>query len=209
MKSNPFILFSILFALCFSTSYAKSSTKPAEQSSRYHFKISKKEYRFSTFFEIDSSDAPRGNVKKSFFRMRTNYDLSDVHGWQATGTVRVMSLGSLFAWAKEIDMYDTSGQYIGMIDGQVMSTAAARYSIYDSSNNLVGIAFLDHNCSGFTITHPNSEAYTIARLKRNYVQDTVDDWDITVYESDLIDERIIRIFAAFVCDYQNSFKEDK
>ncbi|PCI93831.1 hypothetical protein COB11_04685 [Candidatus Aerophobetes bacterium] len=204
MKPKLFILLSVLFALCFSTSYAET----VKNSTRYHFKVSKKEYRFSTFFEIDSEDAPRGNVKKSFFRMRTNYDLSDINGWQATGIVRVMSLGLLFTWAKEIDMYDTTGQYIGMIDGQAMTTAAARYSIYDGSNNLVGIAFLDQNCSGFTITHPKSEAYTIARLKRNFVQDTVDGWDIIVYEKDLIDARIIRIFAAFVCDYQNTFKTD-
>lgn len=202
MRSKYHVLFLLFLIFSISSSYANEK--------KYHFKISKKEYRFSTFFEIDSEDSFRGNIKKSVFRLRTCYDLSDIHGWQATGIVRVLSLGAIYTWAKEIDVYDdTRGEYIGMIDGQVVTTAAARFSLYDAKNDLVGIAFLDNNYSGFTISDPSSEAYTIARLKRNYIRDDVDNWEVTVYEGERIDPRILRIFSAFAVDYQNAFKKDK
>jgi len=174
----------------------------------YHFKIQKKEYRYSTYFEIDSEDTYRGAVKKSRFRVRSHYDLSDSNGWQATGICRLLTLGAFYTWATEIDVYNTEGTWIGMIDGQVMTTAAARFSLYNEDSELVGIAFLDKNCQGVTISSPDNDAYTIARFDRIYVLDKVDDWEISVFDPEQIDDRLIRIFAAFIIDHQGEFKAD-
>jgi len=194
----------ILFALIFVGSLNAATPEVLP----YHFKIQKKEYRFSTFFEIDSEDSYRGAIKKSLFRVRTNYDLSDSNGWQATGICRVLTLGALYTWATEIDVYDTEGTWIGLIDGQVMTTAAARFSLYNAESELVAIAFLDKNCQGVTISSPENETYTLARLDRIYVQDKIDDWEVSVFDPEQIDDRLIRIFAAFIIDHQGEFKTD-
>lgn len=187
---------------------AGSLSASADETIPYQFKIQKKDYRFSTFFEIDSEDTYRGTVKKSCLRVRTHYDLSNQHGWQATGICRLLTLGALYTWATEIDVYDTEGTWIGMIDGQVMTTAAARFSLYNEASELVGIAFLDQGCQGVTIASPDNEAYTIAKFDRLYVLDKVDDWIVSVYDPGRIDGRLIRIFAAFILDHQGEFKAD-
>lgn len=52
------------------------------------------------------------------------------------------------------------------------------------------------------------ETYALARLTRNFVLDTQDDWSIVVYEPENLDDRLIRIFAAFCIDSQDSFHRD-
>ena len=60
----------------------------------YHFSLFEKQYPLATYFTIQSDDFYPGVVKKSIFRVRTNYDLSNADGWQATGIKRVLSLGN-------------------------------------------------------------------------------------------------------------------
>lgn len=175
---------------------------------KYHFTITKKNYDCSTFFEIDSEDTYRGNIKKSIFRLRDCYDLSDKDGWCATGVKKIFSLGLLFDWGAEIDILGVHGEFLGSIQGEVLTTAKARFSIYDRNKNLVGIAFIDKDGKGVTINPPNNETYTLARFTRHFIQDVEDDWSIIVYEPKNLDDRIIRIFAAFCVDRQDSFHVD-
>ena len=166
----------------------------------YSFSLFEKTYPLATYFTIESDDTYCGVVKKSFFRIRTNYDLSNSDGWQATGIKRVLSLGSVYSWATEVDIYDTNWHYIGMIDGQVVSTAAARFSLYDHENKLCGIAYLDHSLNSYSIVYPGSEAYPIAELHRHEENGGLIWWDIAVYDERQIDLRILRIFASMICD---------
>lgn len=179
-------------------------TGKAADSNPYHFSLYKQNYALSTFFSIQSDETYRGVVKKSTFRVRTNYDLSDEHGWQATGIKRVVSLGSVYPWATEVDVYDTQWMAMGMIDGQVVSTAAARFSIYNSNVDLVGIAYLDYSLNTYTIEYPENRTslLPIAELHRHKDAGGLDWWEVTVYDPNQIDERIMRIFAAMASDLQ-------
>jgi hypothetical protein len=168
----------------------------------YHISIYPKTYILASYFTIQGDDTYRGIVKKSAFRIRTNYDLSNSDGWQATGIKRMLSLGSIFPWATEVDIYDTCWEPLGMIDGQVVSTAAARFSIYDSKGILCGVAFLDHSLNTYSIVYPNSEAFPIAECIRHRDAGGLDWWDVVVYDSQQIDDRVIRVFAAMICDIQ-------
>ena len=175
---------------------------------KYHFTIQQKNYSFSSFFEIDSEDTYRGNVKKSQFRLRDHYDLSDKDGWCATGIKRMFSLGSLYDWAAEIDVFGVNDEFLGAIEGKVLTTAKARFLLFDRNREVVGIAFIDLDGKGVTITDPKNETYALARLTRNFVLDIQDDWSIIVYEPENLDDRLIRIFAAFCIDSQDSFHKD-
>lgn len=170
----------------------------------YHFNVYKQEYSLATFFSIQSDETYRGVVKKSVFRVRTNYDLSDQHGWQATGIKRVLSLGSLYPWATEVDIYDTQWLSVGMIDGQVASTAAARFSIYNANADLLGIAYLDYGLNTYTIEYPYQTVslLPIAELHRHKDAGGLDWWEVSVYDPQQIDERILRIFAVMASDLQ-------
>lgn len=172
---------------------------PLFSEAAYHLTFSQKDYPLATYFEIDTEDSYPGVVKVSAFRVRTNYDLSDIHGWQATGIHRIASLGSVFAWATDVDIYNTDWKWIGMIDGQMLTLAEARFNILNEQGQVTAIAYLDDNLSGYTITYPESEAFPIARLYHT-LRGENPVWHMTVYDETAVDERVLRIFAAMAAN---------
>ncbi len=174
----------------------------------YEMIMSKHIYKFSEVYQIKSplKDTYPGSVKKSSFRVRTNYDLSNKNGWQATGITRILSLGTLFPWATDIDIYDTRNVQIGMIDGSLATLEAAKFDLYeyDDAGNatMIGVAYADPDFNRFVILSSSDNPHPIAELSRNYSENN---WNISVHYPEKIDDRIIRIFAGFVVDYQDKF----
>lgn len=214
----------IFLALCFAilTGRAECDTNHGhgrrqhghhDHDKTYKFSIHQKSYQFSTVFEMDSHGKPHGTVVKSKLRwlkpLRDSYDVYDKNGeWTATGISRVFCLGLFRAWGAEFDVYDTKGNVIGVIDGQVVTAESAKYSIYGKNGDKVGIAYMELENAGIAIVHPEKTNHIIARLTRNFVRDQVDHWDVAVYDADAIDPAIIKVFAGFAVDYQDYFKAD-
>ena len=199
-----------LFFLCFfAQSFVMASSFREERTPPMNFKVYEQDYTFSRVFEMGSNEGLMGSVSKSFFRVRTNYDLYNRRGdFEAVGICRVLTLGLIYSWATEMDLYDHQNQWIGLIDGQMMTSSEAKFSIYDANYNRIGIAYLDNTFASFTIVDPKNERHILISLKRNFIADTVDNWDVNIYERDVIDMRILKIFAAFAVDTQKCFKKD-
>lgn len=165
-------------------------------------------YRFSTYFEMQGKNGFEGRAIKNSFALRTVYDLYDSAGnYQAQGIIQSLSLGSVFAWGKDIDIYDDLGKPIGFIDGEVLTTASAKYTIYNEKKEWVATAYLDYSCNGFVVMAAKGER-TIANLRRNFVSNVTDHWDVVLFEPEAIDLRILKVFSSFAIDYQEYFKED-
>lgn len=174
----------------------------------YTYTIVEHPYRFSTYFEMQGKNGFEGRAIKNTLAVRTAYDIYDAAGtYQARGVIQALSLGSLFAWGKDIDVYDVSGKQIGFIDGQALTTASAKYTFYNEKNVAVATAYLDYSCSGFVVMASPGER-TIAHLRRNFVDNVTDHWSITLYEREVIDMRVFKVFSAFAIDHQEYFKED-
>lgn len=183
-------------------------TKPAAGPTQYQFILSKKEYLFSTEFEIDSDQIEPAKISKPKVAVKTYYELEGSQGFCARGSVRILSMGSLFAWGKDIDVYDDKGDYLGMIDGEALTTAEAKFSFFDAGGNKVAIAYLDDNKTGFTIVHPYNNSRVIARLTREFIPHIPDPWKVRVYQGQDVDQRLLQIFAAFAVDSSSSFLKD-
>lgn len=183
----------------------------------YEFLINRSTSNFSENYSIYSPPQSNtsypstypGKIKKSAFRIRTHYDLSDRNGWQATGITRILSLGSIYPWATDIDIYDTRGVAIGLIDGNIATLESAKFDIYsydeDGKSTLVGVALANADFTDFSITTPN-HYLPIANLVRNVSTNT---WSVTVLTPEIIDDRIIRIFAGFVINYEDVFLQNE
>jgi hypothetical protein len=171
------------------------------------YTITASPYLVSTYFEMYGDNRYEGRVIKNHINVRTAYDLYDPMGnYQAQGICQVLSLGFFYAWAKDIDIYDAQGERIGLIEGQLLTTTSAKYSFYNQDDELLADAYLDCKSSGFTVMTPDGR--TIAKLKRQFIQDDIDPWEVVIYETHLLDKRIFRIFSAFAIDFQEHFKED-
>lgn len=171
--------------------------------------VVKNPYRFSVYFEFAGKEQSEGRVIKNCFHIRTTYDLYDAFGdYEAQGICRALSLGAIYTWAKKIDVYDSLGNKIGLIAGDVISTAKAQFSIYDASDSLIGTAYLDYDSSSFTLFDPFEGTKTIGILKRNFVENATDEWKVVLYDSENFDCRLFKIFSAFVVDNEDYFKKD-
>lgn len=206
MKLHKYFSLFALFLFSFS-SYLQAAKFDYPQV--YGFSIHKKPYAFTTYFEIESDHVPGGTLVKDFFSIHTCYDMYSHDGdYEGTGVCRLFSLGLLFSWATEIDVYDEEGTWIGMVDGQALTTAAARYTVYNGNGDRIAVAFVDYGGGGFTLVEPLNETRIIASFKRNFIPDGIDFWNITVFEGKEIDPLIIKTFAAFAVDRQSAFRED-
>lgn len=174
-----------------------------------NYRVTRSDYTFSTIFDMANEKNNLGSVVKSVFHIATHYDSYDRFGlFEGQGICRMVTLGIFYAWATEIDIYNTYGNRIGMIDGQVVSSEPAKFSFYDAEGNRLCIAYLDQNCMGFVLVDPENSAFVLARLTRNFILDTVDSWDISLYHPELLPPKFLKIFAAFACDSQDHFKPD-
>jgi hypothetical protein len=179
----------------------------------YQFVVSKTVSRFSESYMITQPKPEHsaylntypGKIKKSVFRMKTTYDLSDANGWQATGSIRLISLGLVYSWASVIDIYDTRGVKIGVISGSMATLESAKFALYSYDENgyssLVGIALANADFTHFAITTPQN-SLSIADLQRDLSKNV---WTVLVTTPGIIDDRLVRIFAGFLVDYQDKF----
>jgi hypothetical protein len=175
------------------------------------FEVHQRDYTLSTVFELISGHDYYGTIVKSIFHTRHHYDLYNVMGiYEGQGICRFLNPMSVFGpWAKEIDVWGADDSYLGLIDGDVITGAGAKYSIYNFEGERVGIAYLDYANSGFTMVHPINEQHIIAHFRREFVSGEIDHWHVKIFDRDTIDLRIIKVFSAFAVDYQEYFKEDR
>lgn len=174
-----------------------------------HLVMHERDFTLSTYYNIDSEDCAIGNIVKTRLSLRTSYEFYSPNGLLgSTAYLRIFSLGSLFTWAGVMDVYDAYGDRVGLIEGAILTLLPSKFYFYDADNSLVGIAYMDHDCMGFTITDPNNEFKSIAHLHRIFVRDVVDHWTISIFDHSAIDHRLIYSFGAFAIDNQAGFRED-
>lgn len=183
----------------------------AQNENSLQFTVTKHEYALSTEFEMTSESEFIGNVVKSIFHVFTHYDVYDHLGVFEGQGIHELSFSGLFgAWGTDIEVTDATGNYLGYIDGEIATLQAAKFVFYDAADNCVGVAYLDENCSAFTIYDGKSKKKRVlARLTRNFVKNTVDYWDVTIYDTQALSPMLVRVFAAFACDSQAKFKKDR
>lgn len=199
-----------LFFLCaLSSPFATaSSAYGVHEDHPYEYSIKKDVYKLYEIYQINSprKDTYAGSIKKSPFRLRRTYDLSNQAGWQATGVIPIISSGSLYNWAKDIDIYDTRGVKIGFIDGNLATFEAAKFDFYeyDAAGNAlkIGTAYSNAQFDRFVVFGTANDPRPIAEINRHLSEKT---WTVTVHYPEMIDDRIIRIFSAFAVDYEDQF----
>lgn len=197
-------LLTVLFLVTFISIEAKDKRTDFNQ-----YRVTRNDYTFSTVFDMAAGNDPMGSVVKSMFHIATHYDSYDRFGlYQGRGICRLFCLGVFYTWGTEIDVYGENGQYEGMIDGQAVSSEPAKFSFYNDRGERVAIGYLDQNQMGFSLVDPNNSSLILARLIRNFIPGTLDNWDVAVYYPEQISPNFVKIFAAFVCDTQDSFKPD-
>lgn len=182
-----------------------------QQPKGYSFEVRRKDWKFSTEFEMTNKGMPIGMAVKTPLHLdvRTIYDLyNSEKGHLATGICRLRCLGIFYAWATEIDIYRPGeDDAFGYIDGKVGTFQNACFDIYENGEK-VAIAYLDKNSGTFSFFDPETESRILVTFKRHFIVGEVDHWSVFVSDQCNISHEIIKMFATFALDTQNKFKAD-
>lgn len=162
-------------------------------------------YHFSTYYEMfDKNDSYEGRLVEEFFHVRTTFDLYDKVGdYEGQGICRALSLGVIFPWAREIDVYDQHGHRVGIIIGKTLTTAKAKFEFYNQHSHHVGTAYCDLDGSDFLLMSPSE--HVIGFLKRNHHRKGGEEWHAVLHNHEGIDKRVFKIFTAFIAKNHEHF----
>jgi hypothetical protein len=193
----------------------------AVQASTQEFKVETQNYEWSRYFEITERDstaalyAPRATVSRGRYSLlRTRYDMFSPEGVQlAHADTRIFSTGKLFTWLMHLDIYAPDKTRLGAIRGEVMTTAAARFGLYNEKLQRVAVAYMEQGGFRCVLTagdNYNRRIGVMHRANASYLVDdelsgVYDPWSIELFDGGAIDSRTLALFAAFVADHQNNF----
>ena len=190
-----------IFLFCLSTAYSNVSDKNGWNVTKDTSLLS-----YTAEFEINKGGTSLGKVVRSgLFTPRYYYDLYDVNdSLQVRGITRAFSLGFLFAWGTEIDLYDAD-RLVGMIQGEVWTSSRAKFAFYDANSVLTAHAYLDDESCDFLIVSAQNKGKVLAKLKGTAYGDA-STWELKPLTNPIpMDERALQIFAGFVADFQKDF----
>lgn len=197
----------------------------------YSFTVAQKQFEFADYYEMaDMKNAITVSVKQSGWSLSPKklarkcagsftFDLYKTNGmWDATATSRFLFpftiTGAWSLWGTDMDITGSDGSHLGTIQGSFFTYPAVfglgnpGYTFYDRKGNKVGIASMDRERTGFTISDPCAEMNILATLTRKFDDNITDTWTVDVVKPAAIDHRLIKMFAVFALKFQDSFKHD-
>lgn len=145
-------------------------------------------------------------IRTGFMCPRYFYDLYDINGgFSVRGITRAISLGLLFPRVTDIDLYDNQDNFIGMIEGKILKRSRAKFNFYDAHERATAIAYINGETTEIVIVAPDNPAKMFARFIGQSFGE-VGALNIDFISDDCpIDSRIIKVFAAFVSDFYETF----
>lgn len=157
-------------------------------------------------FDCSEDDALINRVTRSgLFTPRYYYDLYSADGaFLARAINRVFSFGLFFPGQMEFDVYDERDKYIGYIGGKLWTNGNAKFGFLNAKGIEMGLALLssDSDQAIFSILSPHK---TIVATLYGSLSGDLSSWNLDMKKSIAIDSRVLKIFAAFICDFHESF----
>lgn len=192
------ILSVFVFYLLATTNIACAHTPQKEDP--FNFKVEKTDYTFSIVFDMARDKNNFGSVVKSVFHIGAHYDSYDRFGlYEGQGVCR-MPLSLLCSWAAAIDIYNSQGTKIGLIDGQMIATEPAKYGFYDEKDNLLCVALLGDDRKNVTIIDSIDPTIVVAQFTHDNSSIDTDRWEISCFHPEKLPLKFLKVFAAFICD---------
>lgn len=202
------LIYFILSITCLSGAY-RDLTIPEKSLDKWEIRKNSPFLSYSAdFFCSKNSNSFGKVVRTGLLCPRYYYDVYDNDGvYQARGITRFLSLGIFYENLMDIDVYAANNSYIGSIEGKFITRSRAKFAFYNADSREIASAYLDAKTSDFLIISSQNELNVLAKLKGNTCGEVgILDLEFSSGKSN-IDENMLKIFAAFISDYHESFLE--
>ena len=143
-------------------------------------------------------------IRTGFMCPRYYYDLYDKeNNFQLRAITRFLSIGFFQPRFMDIDIYE-GNNLIAQVQGKILARPRAKFYFYDAFGKKTAVAYLNAKSADFLIVSSEDESI-IAHLK-GPTFDEVGPLQMKFDTKDFsVDERVLKIFAAFIFDYNEHF----
>ena len=180
----------------------------------YKIYVNKESTFGNSVFSIEQNDEKVADIIYQTSDYPHRYDLSEKNCGVATGMLKKYSTFALMhAEMNELIFYDKEVNYIGLVHGEYFQDKERKdknklyFPFYDNKNNNnlaknFAIAIFDKKTNEFNI-YKEDEKTIVGR----FIDSNCGYWKVS-YEKEFFDDRIMKIFGAFVVHYRDNFKSD-
>lgn len=177
------------------------------------FTVQPTKHLLSTEFDLYSADEYLCTVETVCWHLHRCYTVSYPSGEQVCGTARLLSLGALFNALKEIDITDSQGETLGLIEGHWWTDAARKFFLYDAAHQHYATAYVEKDYKSISIVDAKNEKIKLATFVYKEVAEDTYQWEGNVHKHAAIPQSTLYVLSAFIADtctpfYDNSFCED-
>ena len=164
-------------------------------------------FAYTVDFHMAKDSQDLGRVqRKGLFTPRYSYAIYDAEGnLVAYSLTRFLSPGFFFVGLTDIDVWDADNQYIGGIFGKFWTTSRAKFDFYAGKENHIASAHLHSETTDFVIAanYGKKGMRPIGKISAEGYGD-MSEIEVSLKQK-FQDDRLLKIFAAFVSDYHDYF----
>ena len=158
------------------------------------FTLNERIISFTTTFDLQDDDGTFGKIEEKFLKLTRSFNYTDSSGYKVAEARE-----KPFSWGVQVDVFDCQGQKIGTIKENILKSlfkASTTYTIENVIGNVVAVSNkVDIVATSFTLTDPSGKK--IATLKRPMINLFGDNWNVKVYNHDILDPRILVMIGAY------------
>lgn len=159
---------------------------------------------FASTFDVSTDLEPLATAKKQMFRASSCFEITKENGdLLATTKAHFLTLGTI------AEVYDPKGNEIGRIHEEIFRILPwCEYKVYNHEGRIKAIAKMNFLGTDFYLTHPDDESILYATISRPLIKIIRDYWtvqihDAQIFESGIIDPRLLITLAIYQTDKDN------
>ena len=164
------------------------------------FTLNERTVSFTTTLDLQDDDGTFGRIDEKFFKLTKSFNYTDSSGYKVAEARE-----KLFSWGVQVDVFDCQGQKIGTIKENILKSlfkTSTTYTIENAIGNVVAVSNkVDIVATSFTLKDPSGKK--IATLKRSMFSLFGDNWNVKVYNHDILDPRILVMIGAYKTSTDN------
>ncbi len=164
------------------------------------FTLNERTVSLGTVLDLEDDDGNFGKISEKLLQLTKSFHYTDISGNKVAEAKQ-----KLLSWGVQIDVFDCQGQKIGTIKENILKSlfkVSTTYTIEDATGSVVAVSNqVDILATSFTLKDPSGNK--VATLNRSAINFFGDNWNVKIYNHDVVDPRILVMIGSYKTSADN------
>jgi len=165
------------------------------------FTIKERMISLTTTLDIKNGSKDLGKIAQKLLSLTRSFTYDD-----ASGNRIAEARAKLISWGTQVVVTDCEGRRIGTIKEEIFKSLFKVHTIYkildERDQEIAQSEKVDWIATSFTLR--DGRGQKVAELKRPWINFLFDSWDVKVYDSTVVDSRMLVMIAAYKTSVDNA-----